>query len=371
MDVFLLGAGASAPLGLPTTRGFLKDFEPETEEQEALFHQICQLFSASPETIDIEAIFYSLENLIACSSGELKSFFNSGKVRQAFSYAPQVFNAQGFSHPWTPTNLEKGFASILKGLSQTAKELQISIKRYVLQVLSSFDPENAFELFFPVFEPFISRKKPLIIFTTNYDIVLEKAFCPDGFLAKKWKALGVRAFYFGFEARDLITVFHLNLKKVLKPGIVSLLKLHGSITWRLYKDFVIHAWKDVPFDPDSPSLIYPGYKGVPDREPFISLHLAFLHCLAKANRLISIGFAFRDPYIHALLHHALSLNSSLKVYALVPEFPEDSFFPELEQAFPGRVIHLPGKLGETSLREALAQAENKPPSPVEEATTQT
>jgi len=351
MDIFLFGAGASAPLGLPVTKGFLKDFYGAKVES---FNVLLQYFKVkNPEDLDIEQVFDTLNEIVNIKNSLIYHVFSENRtwnVNNLFSYKENIKNIVG-------------------SISSSYSHLFRDIKAYILRQLTFLNTEKAFNFYWSIFKDYPFKEQPLQIFTTNYDLIIEEAFCGKyGEILDKWKNLGIKKLYLGFEFKGRATVFDFNVKDMNKPGVVSLIKLHGSIDWRPYEDIIVLGGKDLPDNPDTPFLIYPGYKGVPDREPFSSLHFAFLNSLTKAERLISVGFAFRDLYINSILHHALYVNDNLKVFAVAPEIPKDSGLPELLKKFPNRVFHIRQKLQlqddvvKPNLFELLDKAQEQPES---------
>jgi hypothetical protein len=85
-----------------------------------------------------------------------------------------------------------------------------------------------------------------------------------------------------------------------------LTKLHGSVEWsrdeQAGADGTIYL-SDPLFkgSDDRHVILYPGFKGLPDREPFGTFHSYFEKILRTASRMIFIGFAFRDDHINRLL----------------------------------------------------------------------
>ncbi len=74
----------------------------------------------------------------------------------------------------------------------------------------------------------------------------------------------------------------------------------------------------VPDDPDQMAILYPGFKGVPEVEPFVSLHGRLSTRLADADVVIVIGFAFRDAYINSVFENTMRLKPSLRVLNSIP-----------------------------------------------------
>jgi hypothetical protein len=96
-----------------------------------------------------------------------------------------------------------------------------------------------------------------------------------------------------------------------------LTKLHGSVDWVWGTDsndlqVVRPNHPEFHNDHRHRAIIYPGFKGVPEREPFVSFHRYFADCLKRADRVIFVGFAFRDDYLNRLIHENLSAHA-LKV----------------------------------------------------------
>ncbi len=323
MDVFLFGAGASAPLGLPVTKGFLADFKPEDNKVKLLFLTLLQFFNIKDKKeLDIESVFAVLNEVADIDKGLLWFL-----LRENHQWKTPSINQ---CRPLAP--------NILDEIKSVSTSLIYKIKKHVFEKLAAINAKNAFDLYWDIFKDYDFDKNPLVIFTTNYDLVVESAFRTGLKLRDEWKHKGVKRIYRGFRPLDEGNVFDFERKIMESFGTVSIIKLHGSIDWRPYGDSIVLGGIDTPANPDAPFLVYPGYKGVPDREPYISLHLAFLNKLTEADRLVCIGFAFRDAYINSILHHALSVNDRLRIAAVAPEFPDDSAFFDLQKKFSDRVF---------------------------------
>ena len=340
--VFLLGAGASAPLGLPITKGFLSDFEPSNNQLIELLNVIMEYLGVDDiEDLDIEKVFALLEETLNSENSLLIHILNpsiSYKYNQwERTYSTNNPHAIGSI---VNVNLRKEISPILQNFFDELSELFKELKFHVLKTLKDFSPENSFHLYWSLFNNYLFTSQPLVIFTTNYDLAIEQAFLNENYdIRSEWINKGVKDFYLGFEPRARSFIFKLNENKLKQRGMVSVIKLHGSIDWKPQGNNIILADANIPLNPDTPYLIYPGYKGIPNKEPFLSLHFAFLDSLSTAKNLITIGFAFRDSYINTIIHHTLNINKYLKVYAITPEFPDDSLFPSLQEAFGERVVH--------------------------------
>lgn len=65
-------------------------------------------------------------------------------------------------------------------------------------------------------------------------------------------------------------------------------------------------------------LLYPGFKGTPDDQPYISLHEQLLERLLTVDDIYVIGFAFRDDFINNQFEIALRINKSLQIHCYNP-----------------------------------------------------
>ena len=71
-------------------------------------------------------------------------------------------------------------------------------------------------------------------------------------------------------------------------------------------------------DPKKHSILYPGFKGEPDEEPFIKFHEHLRAVVSNAAAAIFIGFAFRDEYINTILS---GLRSDIPRYVINKDAP--------------------------------------------------
>jgi hypothetical protein len=78
-------------------------------------------------------------------------------------------------------------------------------------------------------------------------------------------------------------------------------------------------------------ILYPGYKQVPETEPFASLHGRLHQRLMEATTIVVVGFAFRDAYISNTFDNVLRTRRDLPVLYFnpmkAPDFPKDSRLP--------------------------------------------
>ncbi|MBF0602139.1 MAG: SIR2 family protein [Nitrospirae bacterium] len=360
MDMFLIGAGACVPLGLSTTQGFMTSFNPSPDTRLLFDVLLAQLADNDKSRLDIERIFFVLENLIKNHKTYINTatlFEETYRKKMGDSTSPEM--KSGFD---SKRNYSASAKYFLGDLYSMAIVLDRELKRFLWDSLKH-DRQKAFELFSGLFSPLLQRQDSLTIFTTNYDLVLESVFEDvnrESGLKKHWEDLGIHEIYNGFECRGSSLVHTRNLD-ANRPAAheVGYFKLHGSLTWDFHDGVCITGAPRMPEDLNGPALIYPGYKGIPVDHPFSDLHRHFFNRLAVHKRLISIGFAYRDELINSLIATSLTLRPKLQVHAICPEFPEDSNFPMLARQFPEQVFHHREKFGEKDLLALI------PPPPAE------
>lgn len=155
----------------------------------------------------------------------------------------------------------------------------------------------------------IDREKPVEVFTTNYDLLLEQAFedlsIPyfDGFV-------GSRQSFFDLRAVE---------DNLIPKHWTRLWKIHGSINWfqRENKE-VFRSSKTSEID--ASYLIYPSHlKYEQSRKmPFLALTDQLNKFLRQTNSLLVIsGYSFNDDHLNDTILSALKANPNSMVIAML------------------------------------------------------
>lgn len=155
----------------------------------------------------------------------------------------------------------------------------------------------------------IRRERPVHLFTTNYDLLMEQALeessAPyfDGFI-------GARKAFFDLGA--------VEDEGLLPPRWARLWKIHGSLNWRLEgKTDVVRS--DEKTDKQS-YLIYPSHLKYDQsrKMPYLAMLdrlKAFL--LAPSSLLFICGYSFADEHINDVICRSLEANPTAHVFACV------------------------------------------------------
>jgi len=170
----------------------------------------------------------------------------------------------------------------------------------------------------------VDREQPIEIFTTNYDLVLERgmeaAETPhfDGFIGS------VAPYFVPATVEASIGQPH----PLCPPRTwVRIWKLHGSIGWRLVanplsgqKRIVRTPAAEVGADDDL--MIFPSRQKYMDsrKQPYVAYHDRFRRLLSSGEVLLVIaGYSFGDQHIDEVILEALRANNRLAVSAFMFE----------------------------------------------------
>ncbi len=176
------------------------------------------------------------------------------------------------------------------------------------------------------------RSTPVEIFTTNYDLMFEKAMektsVPyfDGFVG------GVNPFF----SPESVEADNVGKHSEFKPPIAwtRLWKLHGSVNWLLQTDSTGNNKKVIRGFGEKESsgqelMIFPSReKYLESRKlPFISFQDRLRQFLTTGESVLFIlGYSFSDEHLNEIIFQGLRSNSRLAINALVfGEKNEDSF----------------------------------------------
>lgn len=207
----------------------------------------------------------------------------------------------------------------LKG--NDAQNLDRAICRAIYKRVK-IDPPKGFKLHteFAAWLNSIQRGSPLEIFTTNYDLLLERgleiAEVPyfDGFVGNVFP-------YFSDAASDLVS----EVRRNIPASWTRLWKIHGSIGWRTHTEEVTGAKKIVrvplvpPLETDD-LMIFPSREKYSDsrRLPFVALHDRLRRLTASGeNLLLVVGYSFGDQHINDIFFGNLRANNRFSITVLL------------------------------------------------------
>ena len=156
-----------------------------------------------------------------------------------------------------------------------------------------------------------SRKQPISIFTTNYDLFNETALDELGFMYNNGFS-GTYKRKFNPISYNYMYVENMQLNKDVWERVSSffnLVKIHGSISWKRESDEIWEQHYSNMNDEDT-VMIYP--TPLKDRttlmEPYSDLFRTMENRIVQKNSvLIALGYSFGDDHINRIILNGLSV----------------------------------------------------------------
>lgn len=273
---FLLGAGFSLPAGIPVMSKLAQDF---------------------PDTLDgrDKEIYLKIRDLVP-------------NVEKDFELLMEIC----YDLKKAPINLinqltKKCFGQQFGSLEELVigtKRLDFILKEYLQSKLRV--KRSQLEYLYPFAEWIKRNNFCLDIFTLNYDLVIEN-LCEE--------------FYLSYTDGFLINWQPELFQK--REFRVNLYKLHGSFIWyqselgeRIKIPVIDSNIKYLANEEMVSMMVYPRQK---KEEPFQELLKMFSNRLLTLDKLVVIGYSFRDEELFELIESALKKNCRLKLELIGPE----------------------------------------------------
>jgi hypothetical protein len=171
--------------------------------------------------------------------------------------------------------------------------------------------------------------KPLIVFTTNYDRLVELVLSAPA-AGQAFAPLHPRLrIGFNDESPGRWNPAEFRISPEAGDRDIHLIKLHGSVTWKWQqfggaREPVETGRSEAAGELDC--VLHFGYKGIPDSDPFKTLHEKLEDWLwAPGPRvLIAIGFRFADATIQNAIACAVRNKLQFHVVLALREIPDPS-----------------------------------------------
>ncbi len=331
MILVFAGAGASyamCPDLFSTTAKFLERLSPYVKSH-SWYDAAVKYLKSNHEPIDIEAVLKLLDDMREyCDNSTSVGSFAGWVLREGLqSLKPSL--QKRFKLP----DLEE-FLIQLQMTKREVDELSNVIYTDLYRCYAPQPPSSRLKDWISLLEAIASPCGSLEIFTTNYDCVLEEVINESQQLVlnvpnereAKDRVLGRR-----YDGRlPWIDLSYWCPSHSLPEGNrVRLTKLHGSVDWQRESPYIAvdNAAAEAtdrllrgetegkqsieqkilisrPNDTSSrysDVLIYPGFKGESQEEPFVTFRDHFHRVVKETQAAIFIGYAFRDEYINEIL----------------------------------------------------------------------
>lgn len=293
--IFLTGAGASMPTGVPGMAGMASKFEEYVAGRDRLTHAYKLLldFGASR---DVEELLELANDVVEFPDSKLNRL-----VRK--TVAPQEGKKK-----------LRDFRLRLLDNVDKITDFREELLDWITAVCLEFDRPTAEYLYSDIVG--LAAQKNLPVFTTNYDAVLDH-------VARDLGIPIVDNFVAGQHGRqfwdETLSSFH-------GDGL-KLVKIHGSIEWHATENGVIEKLHEpAPRNREGKELtqllIFPTrFKDIYEQNYF-PLYTAFTRTLGNASTLIIVGHSLRDEYLLAAIRERLR-DRDFRVVFVGPEFPAE------------------------------------------------
>jgi hypothetical protein len=329
------GAGASAavnPEHYPTTLSFFERL-PEQLRKRPLYDLVDQLLRrrTSQGPRDIEMFIGILQ--------ELREF--SFAVTNADTAVGWFVHEERFARITGAQGNFGQFRNIVSNASREIEQVLSSVNSLVYD-LYGIEPEPTVlsQTWTPLLEMLKATSKSLEIFTTNYDVVIERAVVETRIPIATGRVGAVHQYL------DLALWEQRRPQRVDDRQEGLLTKLHGSVNWfrrqdedRIYIGPPLFAGRH-----ERHAIIYPGAKGPPTTRPFDLFHRHLADSAAIAALAVFVGYAFRDDPINTVLRERLPQQCKVVVINPSAELPLELFRPRPVQ-------HIAKPFGTDALRE--------------------
>lgn len=287
---FFFGAGSSCAFGLPNVKTLTQMVEKNLEG-------------------DMNVIFNILNNI-------LKDLLKKTDitVEDILNYVRQIREITG-------ERRDKIYEEIS---GDKAKELDENICKSIFNIIKECEKKadiSALRKFFAWLD-MTNRSYTKEVFTTNYDMLLEKAmeanYIPyfDGFVG------AYEPFFWPESIEKFVTLTDMT------NNWIRLWKIHGSLNWRCVEDKYRDALKIVRTakldNPDNELLIYPSKEkyNLSRKQPYIAYFDRLKNYMLQGELiLIFSGYSFCDQHINDIIFNCLRQNTRL--YAIVLCFSDE------------------------------------------------
>lgn len=318
---YLLGAGASVDANLPTSTELTRLI---TEEVDAAgrYNGVAQALHAAIgamvahdtglggsafDGIDVERLFAAIQMLADRENLEIAPFVSSwnqnldglGASKSLPAFWARDFKKELNDERFGDFGLERAFTSGVKAVSGTPDLRPALVRLQAMMVgalgkILAVDPD-AVDYLMPLLA---SEHRPIQIATLNYDRSVEVLAQKSGVSCDT----GIRNWDGGYDW------------KWNDAAEVRLLKLHGSLDWylssprdesRLQTDKVVLAQdlgeEQKPQMSDRLALVFGQGAKLRSDGPFLAMLVELDRMLKQTDRLVVVGYSFRDDHINAAI----------------------------------------------------------------------
>ncbi len=288
------GAGASRPFGYPTTAEFLDMLDRGYSGQ---LRNTLNTISKAESVSDIEHVLLYIDATLSYTS-----LPHVNDVLKIITPEILLINEKMYWQAYTSRmeTLKRNIISYLYSAYEYKENKRDEIKKYFTEFFESLFSAVSYET--------------IDLFTTNYDSIIEEYVLQSPYRLINGFSNDRNGRY--WDKKRLYDNYP-NEKSV------RLVKIHGSLNWRMTQDDKIE-WVKVEEECTRSQrfkeniLIYPTQKYSFDKEPYSTMFGYFNKSCKENDYFIVVGCSFRDDDINLILLNALEQSSLKRLIAVSP-----------------------------------------------------
>lgn len=294
--VFLLGAGASAEAGIPTSAKMVEEIEAS--------------LGADPDWQKYKQLYYHIKSGIYYAAG-LRGEFNSNVSYNIEALVNTLYELErNEEHPLYPfiASMNSRLISLAGMKFETVHSFRMRILEKLKKWMYPDDLGRTSEYYQGLRKLQQVLNFPVQVFSLNYDTCVE-SLESEGFKVEAGFAGYGRDASWGWERFEVASQF---------PE-VFLYKLHGSIDWKrdsgtkkLYR-----VQQTAGIDPENMELIFGREFKLTAADPYLFYLFALRAATLSAKLIVSVGYGFGDSHINDVLSQAIRLQDGRKCRLLV------------------------------------------------------
>lgn len=340
--LILLGAGASSEAGIPIstqmTNFIVENVRSNTQahyngSSDVINYIIGQIIGHGTsnkqnynDPVDVEQLFTAVKLLSERNDLEIAPFVESWKPgvrafdrkRLASFFASDFTRALMSGNSVQLENLLKEVIQAETGMigGDVYKNL-LGYMMIALRKVVNIEDVSVVDYLKPIVD-IAKKQKQLTVATVNYDRSIELICEKEGIPF----STGIKS----FSGRG----------KLNPPQSgIYLLKIHGSIDWSFnwshpkdmpgsaLRQTIVDISNNPLGDPQLPGIIFGRREKLIAQGPFLELLAEFDRELTTANKLVVVGYSFRDDHINELIRKWININDKHCVSVIDPDFPTE------------------------------------------------
>ena len=350
--LWFIGAGASAPFGIPTMQKMVVEFgeglkKSESSAEISLYDKIWRFLEANlGRQVDLEAVMTIVESIVNWSPDKLG--------------IAALYHATGNLERQDPGQREVRVNPPEPETVETARKLQNRFEEYIkvkCEIPTTNVPkiEEAYgKLFDRIGVKFGGRNhfghlaSDWPIFTTNYDLTLERY----------WRDCLKTRLNTGFSYDEIAGCYLSTPDELLGGGSVRLFKLHGSVSWLMHPEYgltehrakpeAMKTWTGTPFL--GQVMLYPVVEKELYLEPYMTMYRQLGRELSGTNFWMVVGYSFGDRVVRDMFIRCSSVQKRMVIL-----HPHANEVVKRLEGFKGKVVPINRRFADEHADDSYAR----------------